>query len=96
VAYALSYKSQRDINNRPPGSLPDILVYGHYHTSFYMHYRGIDFIQAPCFKDAGLFEKRVGLNPTIGAWVVDAKLTDDKESIRSFKPNLFQFNESEV
>lgn len=90
VAYALSYKAQRDINNRPPNNLPDILVYGHYHTSFYMHYRGIEFIQAPCFKDQGLWEKSLGLNPTIGGWIVDGHISGG--NVDKFKPNLFTFN----
>lgn len=93
VAYAVSYKAQRDINNRSPNSIPDILVYGHYHTSFYMHYRGIEFLQAPCFKDAGVWEKRKGLNPTIGAWLVDARLDGDLRKIETFKPNLMNFEE---
>lgn len=89
IAYALSYKAQRDINNRSPDNLPNILAYGHYHTSFYMHYRGIDFIQVPCFKDAGYFEKRLGLNPTIGAWIVDGQTNG--EVVQNFKPDLFTF-----
>lgn len=89
VAYALSYKAQRDINNRSPESLPNILAYGHYHSSYYMHYRGIDFLQTPCFKDAGLWEKRKGLNPTIGAWIIDGK--SNGTEIQNFKPDLFTF-----
>lgn len=90
TAYALSYKAQRDINNRTPSDLPNILAYGHYHTAFYMHYRGIEFLQVPCFKDAGYFEKRLGLNPTIGAWIIEGKTNG--ETIQNFKPDLFTFN----
>ena len=90
TAYALSYKAQRDINNRSPDNLPNILAYGHYHTSFYMNYRGIEFLQVPCFKDAGYFEKRLGLNPTIGAWIIEGKTNG--ETIQNFKPDLFTFN----
>lgn len=90
TAYALSYKAQRDINNRSPDNLPNILAYGHYHTSFYMNYRGIEFLQVPCFKDAGYFEKRLGLNPTIGAWIIEGKTNG--ETIQDFKPDLFTFS----
>jgi len=90
-AYALSYKAQRDINNRSPDDLPNVLCYGHYHNSYYMHYRGIDFVQVPCFKGAGYFEKRLGLNPTIGAWIIDGK--SDGNTIQNFKPDLFTFGE---
>ena len=89
TSYALSYKAQRDINNRSSDNLPNILAYGHYHTSFYMNYRGIDFLQVPCFKDAGYFEKRLGLNPTIGAWIIEGKTNG--ETIQNFKPDLFTF-----
>ena len=88
-AYALSYKAQRDINNRSPGELPDILCYGHFHTSFYMHYRGIHFLQTPCFKGQGNWEKRKGLNPTIGGWLVEGQIVGDR--ISQFKPELFTF-----
>jgi predicted phosphodiesterase len=88
-AYALSYKSQRDINNRSPEDLPNILAYGHYHTSFYMHYRGMDFVQVPCFKGSGNFEKRLGLNPTIGGWVIDGKTNG--EVVYQFDPQLHSF-----
>jgi len=90
TAYALSYKAQKDINNRSPDNLPNILAYGHYHTSFYMNYRGIEFLQVPCFKDAGYFEKRLGLNPTIGAWIIEGKTNG--ETIQNFKPDLFTFS----
>lgn len=89
-SYALSYKAQRDINNRSVDDIPDILVYGHYHTSFFMHYRNLNFLQAPSFKDAGQFEKRLGLHSTIGGWIVDATVGD--KGITSFKPELFTYN----
>jgi predicted phosphodiesterase len=88
TAYALSYKSQRAINNMSPGSLPDILVYGHYHTSFYMCYRGIHFIQAPSTKDMGLWEKSLGFNSTLGGWIVDAEISTEGNHINKFKPQL--------
>ena len=50
-----------------------------------------EFVQAPCFKDAGLWEKRKGLNPTIGGWLVDAQLSSDLQALESFSPQLFTF-----
>ena len=95
-AYALSYKAQRDINNRPPENLPDILLYGHFHHAYYMHYRNIDFLQVPCFKDAGAWEKRLGLNPTVGAWEVDVRISDGDEGhrIEQFTPELHTYGTS--
>jgi predicted phosphodiesterase len=88
--YALSYKAQRDINNRQPNQLPDILAYGHYHGAFYMYYRGIHFIQAPTFKNQGLWERRMGLNPVVGGWIVEAAVYGDR--IGWFKPQLHTFD----
>ena len=85
-AYALSYKAQKYINNLAPEDVPELLVFGHYHCSFYMKYRNVHFLQAPCFKDAGTWEKRKGLNPTIGGWMVEA--TIDTGQISKFKPEL--------
>ena len=89
MSYALSYKAQKYINNLQPSELPDILAFGHYHTAFYMAYRGIHFLQTPCFKDQGTWEKRLGLNPTIGAWIVKGSIKNGV--ITSFKPELFTF-----
>lgn len=90
IAYALSYKAQKDINNRPPNELPNTLWYGHYHGAFYMFYRGIHFLQIPCTKEAGLWEKRLGINPVMGGWIIEAHLNSD-EKIERFKPELFKF-----
>lgn len=87
TAYALSYKAQRMINNMNPKDIPDVMAHGHYHTSFYMRYRNIDFLQVPSFKDDGQFEKRLGLNSTIGGWLVDAQIGEGGKITR-FQPEL--------
>ena len=91
TAYALSYKAQRYINNLNPQDVPDMMVWGHYHTTFYMHYRNVHFLQTGCFKDAGIWEKRKGLNPTIGGWLVEGKISDYGD-VTQFKPELFTFS----
>ena len=90
VAYALSYRAQRQINNLSPKDIPSMLVYGHFHTSFYMYYRNIHFLQAPCTKDAGIYEKRKGINPTIGGWLVEATISTNGE-VNRFRPELMSF-----
>lgn len=67
-----------------------MMFWGHYHTAYYMYYRGIHFLQAPCFKTQGLWEKRLGLNPTVGGWIVDGRIKNGK--ITEFKPTLYTFN----
>lgn len=91
ISYALSYKAQKYINNLAPQDVPDLMVWGHYHTSFYMHYRNVHFVQAPAFKDAGIWEKRLGLNPTIGGWIVEGRISD-YGNVDRFKPELFTFD----
>lgn len=93
-AYALSYKAQKFINNLNPEDVPEMMMWGHYHNSFYMHYRNVHFVQAPCFKGAGIWEKRKGLNPTIGGWLIEGKISD-YGTIDQFKPELFRFQGSE-
>ena len=89
-AYAVSYKAQRAINAMNPEDLPNILVYGHYHNSLYLNYRGIEFIQAPCFKDPSLqFEKRLGLTTNIGGWIIEGKTNG--EQVREFMPRIITF-----
>lgn len=92
-AYALSYKAQRMINAMDPTDLPNIMAFGHYHCAFNMKYRGIDFIQVPCFKDPSLqFEKRLGLVSAIGGWIIDGKTNG--ETVREFQPRLVTFANS--
>jgi hypothetical protein len=54
-----------------------------------MNYRGINFLQVPSFKGQGLWEKRQGLNPTIGAWLIDGQIIGNE--IGMFKPNLVKY-----
>lgn len=89
VAYALSYKAQRSINNLTPDNVPDMMAWGHYHTSYYMYYRRIHFNQVPSFKGQGIWEKRLGLNPTIGGWIIDGQVQGGK--VNRYKPTLFTY-----
>lgn len=91
AAYALSYYTQRDINSRSPDDIPDIYASGHYHNAFYAHYRGVETLSVPCFKDPGVWERRMGFNNVIGGWLVEAETTEDKTQIRRFKPELITF-----
>lgn len=88
--YAVSYKAQRAINAMSPEDIPNMLVFGHYHNSLYLNYRGVHFLQVPCFKDQSLqFEKRLGLTSNIGGWIVEGK--SNGEVVREFQPRLVTF-----
>jgi len=89
-AYAVSYRPQRNINAMDPNNLPDILTYGHFHNSMYLNYRGIHFLQTPCFKDQSLqFERRLGMTSNIGGWIVEGKTNG--ETVSEFMPRLVTF-----
>ena len=84
ASYALSYKGQRMINSLEGGSKPNILISGHYHVSFYMNYRNINFLQTGCFEYQTLFLKALGLMPSCSCWLVTARVNGD--SIVRFQP----------
>jgi len=72
-AYAQSYKTQKYIEKLPSGNKPNILLWGHFHTSLYMSYRNIHAFQVGCFQDANDLTARMGIQPVIGGWLVEGK-----------------------
>ena len=90
-SYALSYKSQKDLQSRNPDDTPDIYLSGHYHQAWYGHYKGVEVLNVPSFKDDGLWERRLGLTGTVGGWIVEGTMEEDGEKIRRFKPELVTF-----
>ena len=88
-AYAMSYKSQKDLQSRE--ELPDIYMAGHFHQAWYGHYKGVEVLNVPSFKDDGLWERRLGLTGTVGGWIVEGTLDESGENIRRFQPELFTF-----
>lgn len=89
-SYAVSYRAQKAINAMNPADLPNIMAWGHYHNSLYVNYRGVDFVQVPCFKDQSLqFERRLGMTSNIGGWIVDGKTNGER--VEEFTPRLVTF-----
>lgn len=88
-AYAISYKSQKDLQSR--SELPDVYMSGHYHQAWYGHYKGVEVLNVPSFKDDGLWERRLGLTGVIGGWIIEGKLNDDGTRIERFCPELITF-----
>lgn len=72
-AYAQSYKLQKYIERLPSGNKPNILLWGHFHTSLYMSYRNIHAFMVGCFQDANDLTARMGIYPVIGGWLVEGK-----------------------
>lgn len=90
-AYALSYKGQRFAEQIPSGDKPHVLLLGHYHTAFYFWYRRIHILNVGCFQGQTNFLKRKMLNPAIGAWIVEMRISTDHKNVAAFKPAWIPF-----
>jgi len=89
-AYALSYLPQKYINAMEGGSKPDIIAFGHWHTSFYMNYRNIHALNAGCFERQNTLLLRKGIMPVIGGWLVDVHISE-QGNVNKFKPQFIKF-----
>jgi len=89
-AYALSYLPQKYINAMEGGSKPDIIVFGHWHTSFYMNYRNIHSLNAGCFERQNTLLLRKGIMPVIGGWIVDIHISKEG-NVNQFAPKFTKF-----
>ena len=90
-AFSLSYKSQKDLQSRSEDDLPDLYMSGHFHQAWYGHFKGVEVLSVPSFKDNGLWERRLGLTGVVGGWVVEGKLNDEGTRIDRFRPELVTF-----
>lgn len=92
VPYARSYRSQKINEARGRGdNLPHISVIGHCHITLFSPYLGIYDFMAGCFEGQTTYEKRKGLNPDIGGWILTISMKDGKP-IR-IEPEWIPFNE---
>jgi predicted phosphodiesterase len=92
IAYALSYKSQKYAEQIPSGQKPNVLIFGHWHTSHYFWYRNIHILNAGCFQGQTSYLARKGLNPAIGGWICTIKEGKQKrDKIVAFEPCWIPF-----
>lgn len=92
VPYAVSYHMQKYVEKIGAGQKPQIYVLGHYHSSFYMFYRGIHCFLPGCWQRANAFSVRLGLPECIGGWIIDLQIEDDKRNtIRSINQKFVAF-----
>ena len=76
-AYARSYKLQKNIEQMAPEAKPDLYFLGHYHTTAMLWgYRNVSAMMLGCFQSQTPFERRHGLYPEIGGFIVDATIND--------------------
>ena len=89
TAYALSYPAQKYINNIQGGNKPNIIIFGHLHTAYYLPYRNIHSLGAGCFQYQSSWMRSKGINPVVGGWIVEVEHQD--KDIISFNPKFIQF-----
>ena len=91
-AYALSYHAQKIVEQIQSGKKPQIIFFGHWHTSIYFLYRNIHIFCAGAFEDQTPYLMRKGINPVIGGWIITVKTTKDKRnSVTSINPQFIPF-----
>ena len=84
-AYALSYHPQRIISELEGGRKPNIMIFGHWHSSLYIpNLRNIQALCAGCFQDQTLYLKRKHIQPHIGGWIIEFQ-ADENGGIMGFK-----------
>jgi biotin operon repressor len=76
-AYAVSYKTQRKIDNMRGGEKPGILAEGHYHYSNQMFRRNVHAFCVPSFQGPTKFSNRLGLENENGGYILEIHVDDD-------------------
>ena len=77
VAYARSYKLQKNIEQFAPAKKPDLYFIGHWHVSAALfEYRNVTAFMIPCFQSQTPYLKAKGLYPEIGGFIVEVVSND--------------------
>jgi biotin operon repressor len=93
MSYAYSYKAQKVIEGYGQGRKPGALLLGHYHVQGNFSPRAVHTMFPACFEWQSVqFGARLGLRPTVGFHIVEARLGDDGTIVR-WKPEFVQFIE---
>jgi len=89
MAYALTYRMQKYVEQISSGRKPRIIISGHQHTMASFLYRNVHVLQAGAFEGQTKLILRKGINPSIGGYIVEVKLSNDShKSIIGFKPEF--------
>lgn len=93
MSYAYSYRAQKIVEGYGQGRKPGALLLGHYHVQGNFSPRSVHTMFPACFEWQSVqFGARLGLRPTVGFHVVEARLGDDGTIVR-WRPEFFQFVE---
>lgn len=72
MAYARSYRLQKNIESFAPEAKPDIYFLGHFHVGCYLPaFRNVFGVMVPCFQSQTPFERRRALYPEIAGIIVE-------------------------
>lgn len=83
-SYAISYRAQKLVEQLEGGTKPNMLLLGHYHkASDLPMYRNISVIQCGTMQRQTPFMARNGLAAHVGCWIVEVKVGDRYNRIRT-------------
>jgi len=91
-SYAVSYKSQKIVDNMLLEERPSIIAIGHYHKAEYLLYRGVHTFQCGCFEGTTPFMRGKGLYSNLGGWIITVNFNDDG-GIKSIIPEFLSYKE---
>jgi len=78
TAYAISYKTQKYLNELPSGTKPDILLIGHYHKSEFLYYRGVLSYQVGCIQAQTPWMRGRKIGAAQGFWILEITVGRDR------------------
>ena len=89
-AYALSYRSQKNIESMLGGTKAHLLIVGHFHVAGWFPMRNVHALLAACTEWQTPYMNDKSLVPEVGGYIVDMTLDDDGW-IREFAPRFMYY-----
>lgn len=90
-SYALSYSTQKYIDSLSGGEKPNMLFVGHHHKLLSMVNRNIFAYEVPSTCQQSMWEKRMRLQNTSGAWIISVEIDDEGTLTRVVDEKIIQF-----
>ena len=96
MSYAFSYKAQKVVEGYAQGRKPGALLLGHFHVQGNFSPRSVNTMFPACFEwQSPQFGARLGLRPTVGFHIVEARLAEDGTFVE-WTPRWHPFVEGRV
>jgi len=90
-AYATSYAIQKYIDSLSGGEKPNMLFVGHHHKLLSMVNRNIFAYEVPSTCQQSMWEKRVRIQNTSGAWFITIEIDDEGTLTRVIDEKIIQY-----